>query len=251
MAVKNHYIGGLALHVESVSKTFGRQTVLQDISLDLKAGEFVAIVGKSGSGKSTLMRLIAGLDTADQGEITIGDEPLDGLNKRARIMFQDARLLPWRKVIENVGLGLSGDWRAQAQDALAEVGLADRADDWPSVLSGGEKQRVALARALVTKPRLLLFDEPLGALDALTRIEMQRLIERLWREEGFTALLITHDVEEAVALGDRVALLEQGKFALDLPIDLPRPHPRGSGEFARLKEYVLNRVLSEKAMASY
>ena len=250
MAVKSHYIGGLALHVESVSKTFGKQTVLQDISLELKAGEFVAIVGKSGSGKSTLMRLIAGLDTADQGDISIGGEPLDGLNKRARIMFQDARLLPWRKVIENVGLGLSGDWRAQAQDALAEVGLADRADEWPSVLSGGEKQRVALARALVTKPRLLLFDEPLGALDALTRIEMQRLIERLWREEGFTALLITHDVEEAVALGDRVALLEQGKFALDLLIDLPRPHPRGSGEFARLKEYVLNRVLSEKAVAT-
>ena len=246
MAVENQYVGGLAVHVDSVSKAFGNQTVLQDITLDLKAGEFVAIVGKSGSGKSTLMRLIAGLDTVDYGGITIDGEALDGLNKRARIMFQDARLLPWRKVIENVGIGLSGDWRKQASEALAQVGLADRADDWPMVLSGGEKQRVALARALVTRPRLLLFDEPLGALDALTRIEMQRLIERLWREEGFTALLITHDVDEAIALGDRVALLEQGKFALDLPIDLPRPHPRGSGEFANLKEYILNRVLGEK-----
>lgn len=234
----------VTLGLQSVYKTFGSQTVLQGIDLSLKPGEFVAVVSKSGSGKSTLLRLLAGLDTPDRGEVTANGGSLKGLNTPARIMFQDARLLPWKKVIENVGIGLSGDWRIQATEALAQVGLADRANEWPSVLSGGERQRVALARALVTRPRVLLLDEPLGALDALTRIEMQRLIERLWRAEGFTALLITHDVDEAVALADRVLLLERGQFALDVSIDLPRPHPRGSADFGVLKEYVLNRVLN-------
>ena len=245
MSTHGDYTGGLPLHVRDAYKTFGNQAVLQGITLEVKAGEFLAIVGKSGSGKSTLLRLIAGLDTPDSGAITVGGRPLYGLHPQTRIMFQDARLLPWKRVIENVGIGLKGDWRAQAADALADVGLADRANAWPNVLSGGERQRVALARALVTRPQLLLFDEPLGALDALTRIEMQRLIERLWRADGFTALLITHDVEEAVALADRVVLLEHGKFALDVSIDLPRPHPRGSAAFGTLKEYILNRVLGD------
>jgi sulfonate transport system ATP-binding protein len=231
-----------ALH--GVERSFGAKHVLKHINLEAKAGEFVAIVGKSGSGKSTLLRLLAGLDDADGGEISIGAEPLRGLNTQARIVFQDPRLLPWKRVGENVALGLKGDWKRLATEALEHVGLGDRIDEWPTVLSGGEKQRVALARALVTHPPLLLLDEPLGALDALTRVEMQRLIERLWREDGFTALLITHDVEEAVALADRVVLLEDGEIALDVPVDLPRPRPRGSGDFAVLKEYILGRVLN-------
>lgn len=230
-----------ALH--NVGRNFGEKRVLKNITLEVKAGEFIAIVGKSGSGKSTLLRLLAGLDEPDGGEILIGAEPLNGLNTKARIVFQDPRLLPWKHVAENVALGLRGDWQKLATESLAHVGLADRINEWPTVLSGGEKQRVALARALVTHPPLLLLDEPLGALDALTRVEMQRLIERLWREDGFTALLITHDVEEAVALADRVLLLEDGEIALDLPIDLPRPRPRGSGDFGVLKEYILGRVL--------
>ena len=159
-------------------------------------------------------------------------------------MFQDARLLPWKRVIDNVGLGLSGDWRQKARDALEAVGLADRAGEWPAALSGGQKQRVALARALIHQPRLLLLDEPLGALDALTRIEMQQLIERLWQRHGFTVLLVTHDVSEAVAIADRVILIEDGRVGLDLPVELARPRHRGSARLAALEAQVLDRVLA-------
>jgi sulfonate transport system ATP-binding protein len=150
-------------------------------------------------------------------------------------------------VIDNVGLGLSGDWRPKALDALEAVGLADRAREWPAALSGGQKQRVALARALIHQPRLLLLDEPLGALDALTRIEMQQLIERLWQQHGFTVLLVTHDVNEAVAIADRVILIEDGAIGLDLTVDLPRPRTRGSARLAALEAQVLERVLSQPA----
>lgn len=237
--------GGIPLAIQDVHKSFGEKGVLEGINLNAKTGEFIAVVGKSGSGKSTLLRLISGLDIPDKGEIKVGGELLHGRNDQARMMFQDARLLPWRRVLENVAIGFEGDWQTAAAEVLTHVGLGDRAREWPNVLSGGERQRVALARALLTRPQLLLLDEPLGALDALTRIEMQRLIERLWREEGFTAVLITHDVEEALVLADRVVLLEHGKIALDLPIELPRPHPRGSTEFGMLKEYILSRVMGE------
>jgi len=236
---------GIPLIVHDVYKRFDAKHVLHGINLDIKAGSFVAIVGKSGSGKTTLLRLISGLDTPDKGEIRLADKLLQGRNDQIRIMFQDARLLPWRSVLENVAIGLKGDWRTSATQALEHVGLVTRIQEWPNLLSGGERQRVALARALVTRPPLLLLDEPLGALDALTRIEMQRLIERLWLEDGFTAVLITHDVEEAIALSDRVVLLEHGKIALDIEVDLPRPRARGSAQFAALKEQVLNRVMVE------
>ncbi|RMU27477.1 ATP-binding cassette domain-containing protein, partial [Pseudomonas savastanoi] len=154
----------------------------------------------------TLLRLLAGLDKPTEGQLLAGSAPLDDAREDTRLMFQEARLLPWKKIIDNVGLGLSGDWRAQALEALEAVGLAERANEWPAALSGGQKQRVALARALIHKPRLLLLDEPLGALDALTRIEMQQLIEKLWHQYGFTVLLVTHDVSEAVAIADRVIL---------------------------------------------
>lgn len=236
-------VQGTSLTARNLEKTFGAKKVLKGVNLDIKPGEFIAIVGKSGCGKSTLLRLLAGLDTADGGTIEIDGTPIKGLNTIARVMFQDARLLPWKRVLNNVGLGLPGDWKQSAQQLLAHVGLEDRENEWPTVLSGGEKQRVALARALIHRPPLLLLDEPLGALDALTRIEMQQLLENLWREHNFSALLITHDVDEAVALADRVVLIENGQISFDLTIHLPRPRQRGSAEFASLKGRILNRVL--------
>jgi sulfonate transport system ATP-binding protein len=162
-------------------------------------------------------------------------------------MFQDARLLPWKRVVDNVALGLPPERRGDALKVLEQVGLADRANDWPARLSGGQRQRVSLARALVHNPRLLLLDEPLGALDALTRIEMHRLIENLWRASGFTALLVTHDVQEAVALADRVILIEDGRIALDEVIHLPRPRSQGDAAFAALEKRILDRVLQKPA----
>lgn len=236
---------GIPIAVQGLEKSFGAKRVLQGINLQVESGEFVAIVGKSGCGKSTLLRLVAGLETPDRGEILVDGQPVHGLNQKMRIMFQDARLLPWKRVLENVSLGVDGELRTHAADLLAQVGLTDRADQWPRVLSGGERQRVALARALLTRPPLLLLDEPLGALDALTRIEMQQLVERLWLEEEFTALLITHDVEEAVVLADRVVVIQNGKIGLDMPIPLPRPRRRDTLEFATLKGQILNHVLGD------
>lgn len=234
------------LSISGLSKAFGQKSVLRDVNVEVQPGEFITIVGKSGSGKSTLLRLIAGLEEPTQGRIQINAQVLAGQNQVARVMFQDARLLPWKRVIDNVTLGLKGG-QTPGLKALEQVGLLDRAHEWPAILSGGEKQRVALARALVTQPPLLLLDEPLGALDALTRIEMQQLLERLWREQGFTAVLITHDVDEAIALGDRVMLIEDGHIGLDESVDLSRPRHRGSALFGEIKERILNRILGNPA----
>jgi sulfonate transport system ATP-binding protein len=225
---------GVALRIEALSKSYDGRTVLDAVDLDIAAGEFVAVVGKSGCGKSTLLRLVAGLEEADSGR-------LEGKGE-TRIMFQDARLLPWKRVLQNVALGLPR-FSAAPGEALAKVGLQARAADWPAVLSGGQKQRVALARALVHDPQLLLLDEPLGALDALTRIDMQQLIESLWLQRRFTAILVTHDVQEAVALADRVILIEDGRIALDQPVTLPRPRSRGHAACARLEQTILERLL--------
>ncbi|PKU23974.1 ATP-binding cassette domain-containing protein [Telmatospirillum siberiense] len=235
---------GVGVSVQALSRSFGALQVLRRLDLTIEAGQFVCIVGRSGCGKSTLLRHLAGLETPDAGLALVNGEERNRVHGNTRVMFQEARLLPWKTVLGNVGVGLKGDWRARALAALSQVGLADRAGDWPFTLSGGQRQRVALARALVHSPRLLLFDEPLGALDALTRIEMQELIERLWLEQGFTALLVTHDVAEAVALADRVILIENGAVALDLPITLPRPRERGVADFARMEGLVLKRVLT-------
>jgi sulfonate transport system ATP-binding protein len=234
---------GIAINTSRLVKRYGEREVLHGLDLAVAPGEFVAIVGRSGCGKSTFLRLLAGLEQTTAGTIVLDGKTSAGIHPDARIMFQDARLLPWRTVIQNVALGLPQDKRAAALAALHEVGLADRADEWPANLSGGQRQRVALARALVHQPRLLLLDEPLGALDALTRIEMQCLIERLWQQHNFTVLLVTHDVAEAVTLGDRVVLIEQGSITLDLEIDLPRRRERGAAEFAALEGKVLSRVL--------
>ncbi|BEV14746.1 ATP-binding cassette domain-containing protein [Herbaspirillum sp. DW155] len=232
---------GVGLRLRALSKSFSGRTVLHDIDLDIAPGEFVAIVGRSGCGKSTLLRLVAQLDQASDGEVLYEHEGSGA--PEIRIMFQDARLLPWKRVQANVALGLPRQAAPQALNALRQVGLDQRAGEWPAVLSGGQRQRVALARALVHDPQLLLLDEPLGALDALTRIEMQTLIESLWRERGFTALLVTHDVQEAIALADRVLLIEDGHVALDQRIELARPRSRGQAQFAALEEAILARVL--------
>lgn len=236
---------GIPLALRGVARRFGEREVLKDIDLLVPAGQFVAIVGRSGCGKSTLLRLLAGLDQPSRGELLAGsaalaeadvvDHPLP--RQQARVLEHQPGVL--------AGLGLRGDWRAKARQALRAVGLAERANEWPAALSGGQKQRVALARALIHEPRLLLLDEPLGALDALTRIEMQQLIEGLWREHGFTVLLVTHDVSEAVAVADRVILIEDGEIGLDLPVELPRPRSRGSARLAALEAEVLNRVLAQ------
>lgn len=237
---------GLPLSIRGLRKSYGDNEVLRGIDLHIPAGQFVAIVGKSGCGKSTLLRLIAGLEKIDAGSISFGQ---DVQPEDIRVMFQEPRLLPWARVLSNVEVGLgrnrsSGDAHASAEKALAEVGLTDKRDQWPSVLSGGQKQRVALARALVSHPRVLAFDEPLGALDALTRISMQRLLERVWRDQGFTAILVTHDVAEAVALADRVLVIDEGRIAHDVTVNTARPRERGSAELASLEGSILSHLLS-------
>lgn len=215
--------GGLPISLVNVEKSFSRLTVLKHFNLAIKPGRFVAVVGRSGGGKSTLLRLIAGLDRPTAGQVLVDQKPVQGLNPHVRLLFQEARLVPWQRVVENVGIARGDNWRQDALATLSDVGLEGREDDWPSVLSGGQKQRVALARALVSKPSLLLLDEPFGALDALTRIEMHKLLDGIWRRRGFTTVLITHDVAEAVALADRVIVLREGVIALDISIDLERP----------------------------
>ncbi len=238
---------GAAVRLRGVTKAFGDHQVLHGIDLDIRPGQFVAIVGRSGCGKSTLLRLLAGLDQPTGGTIEI-----DGADRswqdRVRLMFQEPRLLPWQRVAANVEVGLSHtppgpERRRQAIAALAQVGLDGRETAWPAVLSGGQKQRVALARALASHPDILAFDEPLGALDALTRVEMQALIEQVWQDKGFTAVVVTHDVSEAVALADRILLLDAGRVAMDVAVDLPRPRRRGDPEAAAIEGRILERVL--------
>ncbi|MEH2069803.1 MAG: ATP-binding cassette domain-containing protein [Nostoc sp.] len=238
---------GTQLSILDLTKEFGKKKILKSLNLEVAPGEFVAIVGRSGCGKSTLLRLVSALDKPTSGGILLDGEPLYRLTRSVTVMFQDSRLLPWKRVVDNVGLGLQGNWRERAKWALQKVGLEDRADEWPYVLSGGQRQRVSLARALVGQPRLLLLDEPLGALDALTRLEMQHLIENLWQERKFTAFLVTHDVEEAVALADRVILIEAGQITLDLPVRLSRPRDRTNELFINIRETVLQRVMRNES----
>jgi sulfonate transport system ATP-binding protein len=245
---------GAAASLRGLTRSFGAHRVLHGIDLDIAPGRIVAIVGRSGCGKSTLLRLIAGLDTPTSGSVTI-DGQAGGRRDTVRLMFQEPRLLPWQRVLANVEVGLTHSHdarqrRRQAEDVLSQVGLSGRERDWPWVLSGGQKQRVALARALAGHPRLLALDEPLGALDALTRIEMQDLIERVWRDKGFTAIVVTHDVTEAVALADRILLIEQGRIAMDVDVDLPRPRRRGDAKAAAIEGRILDRLLQRSGDAS-
>ncbi|MDR1945937.1 MAG: ATP-binding cassette domain-containing protein [Desulfovibrio sp.] len=236
---------GTAVRICGLDKSYVGRKVLDSLNFSMQPGEFAAVVGRSGCGKSTLLRHLVGLELPDAGEVFVDGQRRDFLHSDTRIMFQEDRLLPWKSVLRNVGLGLDGEEGLRsARAALTAVGLADRADDWPAVLSGGQKQRVSLARALAHAPRFMLLDEPMGALDALTRLEMQRLIERLWLERRFTALLVTHDVGEAVTLADRIILMESGRIARDLAVNLPRPRRRGEKEFGRLEAEVLEWIMS-------
>ncbi|GGQ48089.1 ABC transporter ATP-binding protein [Streptomyces asoensis] len=210
---------GTAVRLRGLTRSFENRTVLDGIDLDIPAGQFVALLGHSGSGKSTLLRAVAHLDheVVGSGELTAPE--------RVSVVFQDSRLLPWRRVLDNVLLGLDGKEAGhQGREALAEVGLKGRERAWPNELSGGEAQRAALARSLVREPELLLADEPFGALDALTRIKMHTLLRELWERHRPSVLLVTHDVDEAIVLADRVLVLDHGRIGLDLTID--RPHPR-------------------------
>lgn len=221
-----------AVRIRGLRRAFDARVVLHDINLDIAPGEFLAIVGQSGCGKSTLLRALGGLDRGWQGALDVQGPVAFG--------FQDARLLPWLRVWENVVFGIDGsrvEREQRATQALAAVGLAAHALGWPHTLSGGEAQRVALARSLVRSPALLLLDEPFGALDALTRLRMHALVYALWRDQGFAVVLVTHDVEEAVLLADRVAVLDRGRIVDLYPVggDRPRARHHDSFEAARLR----------------
>lgn len=222
------------VRASALTRGFGERIVLNGIDIEIRRGEFVALLGRSGSGKSTLLRALAELDAdvPGSGELTVPTQ-------RA-VVFQDSRLLPWARVLDNVVLGLTGrDAATRGRAALAEVGLAGREKAWPRELSGGEQQRVALARSLVREPELLLADEPFGALDALTRIRMHALLQALCERHRPAVLLVTHDVDEAVLLADRVLVLDEGRIALDQRIDTPRPRRHAHPEFIRLREVLL------------
>ena len=231
-----------AVEVRGFGRAFAGRIVLDNVDLTLRHGEFVALLGRSGCGKSTLLRALAGLDSEYTGTISTPD--------RIAVAFQEPRLLPWRRVIDNVGLGLrGGDVPERSRAALAEVGLTERARAWPLSLSGGEAQRASLARALARRPELLLLDEPFGALDALTRLTMHDLVLDMWGRHRPAILLVTHDVDEAVALADRTVVIDAGRVVTDLTIEIdrpanhqtakPRPRGRGGADFARYRSALL------------
>lgn len=222
--------------VRNLTRHFGGPApVLDALDLDIQPGEFVALLGASGSGKTTLLRTLAGLDP-------VPDDAVVDLPQPVAVAFQQPLLLPWKSVWRNVAIGLPGNARARAEAALDEVGLSHRLNAWPATLSGGEAQRTALARALVRAPGLLLLDEPFAALDALTRLRMHALVLDLWARHRPATLLVTHDVDEAVALADRVLVLDHGRIVLDLPNDAPRPRDRGTPAFAAMRAQLLDRL---------
>ncbi len=224
-----------AASVRGLNRKFGDRVVLDGLDLDIAHGEFIALIGRSGSGKSTLLRALAGLDREVTGQLSVAGP--------VSVAFQEPRLVPWKRVLANVALGLRvADPQASARTALDEVGLAERASAWPGTLSGGEAQRASLARALVREPRLLLLDEPFSALDALTRITMHRLVLSLWRRHQPAVLLVTHDVDEALALADRVLVLGEGRITHSSPITLARPRDRDHPDLVALRLKLLTEL---------
>jgi sulfonate transport system ATP-binding protein len=219
--------------IRGFGRSFGDVPVLSGVDLTIVPGEFVALLGRSGSGKSTLLRALSGLDAVQQGTVVTPS--------RNAVVFQEPRLLPWKRVLDNVILGLDRpDAAALGRKALEEVGLGKLMQAYPATLSGGEAQRASLARALVQEPELLLLDEPLGALDALTRLRMQQMIEDLWRRHGPAVLLVTHDVEEAVLLADRALVLADGRISTEIVIDLPRPRHLEQPGFLDIRRRLLS-----------
>ncbi|SAK84491.1 sulfonate ABC transporter ATP-binding protein [Caballeronia pedi] len=222
-----------ALELDSVSRVFDGRAVLKDVSLKVKRGEFVSMLGASGAGKTTLLRILAGLDQADSGRVRVAGA--------RSVVFQEPRLVPAKRVWENVVIGHDrlNAAKPSALAALDEVGLTRNADGWPKTLSGGEAQRVALARALVREPKLLLLDEPFAALDALTRIRMYELVARLWRAHTPAVVLVTHDIDEAILLSDRIVVLSQGEISADVVVDFPRPRSRSDEAAIALRTRLL------------
>ena len=223
--------------VSELHRSFGATHVLRGLDLEIRRGEFVALLGRSGSGKSTLLRSLAGLDPTSPQELEVAGA--------VSTAFQEPRLLPWRKVEDNVALALANSPRRRlrrehARNALDEVGLAEKRDAWPLSLSGGQAQRVSLARALVREPDLLLLDEPFSALDALTRIEMHRLVIALWKRHRPGVLLVTHDVDEAIALADRLLVLDGGQVAAQWALTVPRGRRRDDPQMSVTRNQVLD-----------
>ena len=236
------------LHVRAVSKSYAIEgeplAVLRNVSFEVAPGEFVSVVGASGCGKSTLLRLIIGLDTNYDGEIALGSRRIAGPGAERGLVFQEHRLFPWLTVRQNVVLGLQSldakEADARADESLSLVGLSGFANAHPHQLSGGMAQRAAIARALVTRPDILLLDEPLGALNSLTRSHLQNELLRIWERERVTMIMVTHDVEEAVYLSDKIIVMEPrpGRIKSIVPVDLERPRRRAAPEFAGIKEQV-------------
>ncbi len=251
------------LVISGLGRTFrtdrGETVALRDVDLAVGENEFVALVGTSGCGKSTLLSIVAGLDAEDEGRVTIDGRPVEAPGLDRGVVFQSYTLLPWLTALGNVAFALRAAGRSDAREAarehLALVGLEDFADAYPSELSGGMKQRVAIARALSYRPDMLLMDEPFGALDALTRHHMQELLTRIWERHRLTVLFITHDVEEAVYLSDRVAVMTNrpGRIKLTVPIDLPRPRHYdmvATPAFQALHRRVLDAIREELIVAA-
>ena len=237
--------------IRDLSKSFringGNLTVLSNLNLNIRGGESIAIVGSSGSGKTTLLRVLAGLEEPDTGEVVIDGAPVHGLDKKRAVVFQEPRLLPWLSVFENVAFGLEvqgakrAEYEKRARHYIRLVGLSAFETALPRQLSGGMAQRVGIARALTVQPEILLLDEPLGALDAMTKLKMQEELSRIWAEERVTMALVTHDLEEAIFLADRVLILpkEKGGRPRLLDIDLPRPRDRSEERFVKFRRQLM------------
>jgi len=221
-----------SIRIRSLSRIFGQKTVLHNLNIDLYAGEFVVLIGRSGSGKTTLLRTLAGLDTEGSETVKVPGP--------VSYVFQEPRLLPWKTVLKNVALGLKEkNATARATQALEEVGLSDRLQHWPSILSGGESQRVSLARALVREPKLLLLDEPFSALDAFTKAHMQEMIISLWKRHKPIVLMVTHDINEAILLADRVLVLADGYLRSEYRVTEARPRIVSRPSLVQMREKIM------------
>lgn len=232
----------VGLKIRDLGHSYGASSVFDRLDLDIEPGSFVSFLGASGTGKSTLLRLISNLEKPVRGDISPIGRRADNAPPTIRVMFQEDRLLPWRTALQNVQLGLTGR-EHDARVLMQAVGLQGKESMWPAQLSGGQRQRVALARALIQHPDWLMLDEPFGALDALTRVTAQQLLERLWLEKPCTVMLVTHDVEEALVLSDRVIVIGDGGVLQDIRIDLPRPRHRGDAYIAQMKESLLESLI--------